>query len=270
MKLGIGTYTFMWSIGFPGAQPALPMNAFDLLRKARELGVRVVQYGPNLSLANLAANELSSLVDLAQKWGISIEIGTQGLETKNLREQLSLAKRAGCRLLRTTTEDADGLTVPVDEMRERILAVVPELEEQQVFLAIENGRVAAATLAELVRSARSAYVGITLDTVNSLAIPEGTQHVIQTLSPHVKSLHVKDFAVERLWHRMGFSVQGRATGRGQLDVPELVQALVQVNPEANAILELWAPEQATIEDTIRLENAWAEESVSYLRRYIAE
>jgi len=270
MKLGIGTYTFMWSIGFPGAEPVQPMNAFDLLGKAREFGVRLVQYGPNLSLANLGAEELSSFVDSAQKWGISIEIGTQGLETKNLREQLSLAKRAGCRLLRTTTEGANGLTVPVDEMRERILAVVPDLEEQDVFLAIENGRVAAATLAELVRSARSAHVGITLDTVNSLAISEGTQYVIETLSPHVRSLHVKDFAVERLWHRMGFSVQGRAAGRGQLDVPELLQTLGQVNPEANAILELWPPEQATLEDTIRLENSWVEESISYLRRYIAE
>jgi 3-oxoisoapionate decarboxylase len=270
MKLGIGTYTFMWSIGFPGAEPPMPMNAFDLLRKARDLGVWVVQYGPNLSLTNLTADELSSFIDLAQRWGISIEIGTQGLETQNLREQLLLAKRAGSRLLRTTTDGADGVTVPVDEMRELILAVVPDLQEQEVFLAIENGRVAAATLAELVSSARSTYVGITLDTVNSLAIPEGTHHVVKTLSPHVRSLHIKDFAVDRLWHRMGFSVEGRPAGAGQLDVPELLHSLVQFNPEANAILELWPPEQATLEDTIRLENAWVEESISYLRRYIEE
>ena len=38
MKLGIGTYTYMWSIGFPGAAPDAPMRAMGLLEKARELG----------------------------------------------------------------------------------------------------------------------------------------------------------------------------------------------------------------------------------------
>ena len=45
MKLGIGTYSYMWAIGFDGARPASPMTAMALLEKARELGVRVVQYG---------------------------------------------------------------------------------------------------------------------------------------------------------------------------------------------------------------------------------
>jgi len=29
------------------------------------------------------------------------------------------------------------------------------------------------------------------------------------------SLHVKDFAVSRAWHRMGFLVEGRPAGKGQ-------------------------------------------------------
>ena len=36
----------------------------------------------------------------------------------------------------------------------------------------------------------------------------------------------------------------------------------------NVIIELWPPEQASLEDTVRLEQQWAEKSVPYLRQYI--
>ncbi len=102
MKLGINTYTYMWSIGFKfgdcEAKPARPMSALDLLGKAHELGVRVVQVGPNLPLDKLSEAELDAFVRQAQAWGIELELGTRGLETDHLLRQLALAKRigAGC------------------------------------------------------------------------------------------------------------------------------------------------------------------------------
>ncbi len=270
MRLGIGTYAFMWSIGFPGAEPVTPMNAFDLLAKAIDLRVKVVQYGPNLPLDSLSPAELSNLLRQAKAGRITIEIGTQGLDPSHLRDQLKLAARVGSRLLRTTTEGPDGIAVSLEQMRMKIQEIVPALAEQDVFLAIENGRVSASVLADLVESANSSHVGITLDTVNSLAIPEGTEKVTDLLVKHTKCLHVKDFVVERLWHRMGFSIQGRPAGEGQLNVPELLEKILKSAPESNAILELWPPEQGSLEDTIRLENAWAAQSVSNLRRYISD
>ena len=64
MKLGIGTYTYMWSIGFPGAQPKVPIDGLGLLRKAHELGVRVVQFGPNLSLSDVSQDQLLAVMEL--------------------------------------------------------------------------------------------------------------------------------------------------------------------------------------------------------------
>ena len=47
VKLGIGTYAYMWAIGFKfgdkEARPEQPMTAFDLLRRTHELGLHVVQ-----------------------------------------------------------------------------------------------------------------------------------------------------------------------------------------------------------------------------------
>jgi len=270
VRLGIGTYAFMWSIGFAGAEPAKPMGAFDLLAKARELGVGVVQYCPNLSLDSLCEEDLLALVAQAKVWEITIEMGTQGLIACRLREQLKLAAKVGCKLLRTTTEGPDGKTPPLEEMRNCIREILPDLVAQDVSLAIENGLVPARELASLVSSAGDPHVGVTLDTVNSLAIPEGTESVTDMLLEHARSLHVKDFAVHRLWHRMGFSVEGRPAGAGQLDVPQLLERFSRASPGANAILELWPPELATLEDTIQLENAWAAESVAYLQRYFTK
>jgi hypothetical protein len=69
---------------------------------------------------------------------------------------------------------------------------------------------------------------------------------------------------------MGFSIEGRPAGSGQLNVPDLLEKLSGSCPESNAILELWPPEQNTLQETIRLEHAWASQSISYLRRYIAD
>jgi len=115
--------------------------------------------------------------------------------------------------------------------------------------------------------ARSAVV---LDTVNSLAVPEGWKDVARTLAPHTLCLHYKDFAIKRAWHMMGFICEGTPSGQGQVDTRWLLDTLKASPYDFNVIIELWPPEQASLEDTIRLEQQWAEKSVPYLRQYISQ
>lgn len=75
------------------------------------------------------------------------------------------------------------------------------------------------------RDLGSDWVGICLDTVNSLGAAEGIGVVVETLGPSVVNLHLKDFVVLRAAHMMGFSIEGRPAGRGQLDVPGSSRAL---------------------------------------------
>ena len=270
MKLGIGTYAYMWSIGFEGAQPEKPMTALDLLAKAHEFGLHVVQYGPNLSLDTLPEHELAGLLKSAKDWDIELEVGTRGLEPPHLRRQLELTKRVSSKILRTIPELDGGRIPSAEEMTACVKEILPDLQAARVKLAMENGKIPAAVLDRVLRSLASPCVGITLDTVNSLAIPEGTKEVVTTLAPHTFCLHIKEFVVKRAWHMMGFVVEGRPAGQGQLDVPWLLGVLRRAGVEANAILELWPPEQRTLQETIAIEQAWAEESISYLRRLIPE
>lgn len=266
MKLGIGTYTYMWSIGVEGAPPARPMSAFDLLDKAREFGVKVVQYGPNMKLD---PRHVDLLAASALEAGIEIELGTMGLDPAHIEAQVALCKRMNATLLRSV-DLYQGPAPAVEVLEGQLRAVLPLLESSGVRLAIENARIPAATMARALDAIGSPLIGITLDTVNSLAIPEGTEHVAATLARHTFCLHVKDFTVKRVWHMMGFVVEGTAAGQGQLDVPWLLSVLREAGVDPNAILEHWVPKQETIEATVALEQSWAVESISYLRRLIAD
>ncbi|MCW5977094.1 MAG: sugar phosphate isomerase/epimerase [Bryobacteraceae bacterium] len=270
MKLGIGTYAYMWSIGFDGARPEAPMRAMGLLAKARELGVRVVQFGPNLPLYELPASELEETLAACREWGLELEIGTRGVETAWLRRMLEFTANCGASLLRTVPELEGGRVPSRVELASRLGDVAPAFREAGMRLALENGLIPAAELDAALREVNSEFVGITLDTVNSLAIPEGTRQVAESLAKWTCCLHVKDFVMRREWHMMGFRVEGRPAGQGQLDTPWLLGALEAAGARCNAILELWPPEQASLSETVALEQRWAEESVRYLRNLIKE
>ena len=270
MKLGIGTYSYMWSIGFPGAEPERPLGALGLLEIAVRLGVRVVQFGPNLPLGALSHDARQAVLEHARANSVEIEIGTRGLETEHLRGQLELAHQAGSTLLRTVPELEGGRVASIPEIREHLLAIAPALAKARIRLAMENGRIPAQQLADLLDSLQSPWLGITLDTVNSLAIPEGTEQVVRLLARHTMCFHVKDFVVERAWHMMGFVVEGRPAGKGQMNFPWILEQLRAAGSSPNAILELWPPPQANLGATTALEQAWAQESIRWLRQYILE
>jgi len=285
VKLGINTYTYMWSIGFEGARPERPLTALGLLEKAHELGVRVVQIGPNLPLDRLPEAELDRLDRQAREWGIELELGTRGLETDHLAGQVGLCRRFGSTLLRTVPE-IGGQTPETQDIPGYLREILPLLEQagpvlspstplgvnyvEGVRLAMENGKIPAEELRGVLEEVNSPLVGIVLDSVNSLAVPEGWKHVTQVLAPYTMCLHFKDFVVKRVWHMMGFVCEGRPAGQGQLDTPWLLETLKASRYDFNVILELWPPEQKTLPETIALEQAWAKESISYLRQYVKD
>jgi sugar phosphate isomerase/epimerase len=138
-----------------------------------------------------------------------------------------------------------------------------------VVLAIENhDRFKARELADILRRIDSDQVGVCLDTVNSFGALEGPEVVVETLGPWTVNLHIKDFDIFRASHLMGFTIEGRPAGQGQLDVPWLLDELKAMGRDHNAILELWTPPEATSQETVAKEATWARESIDYLRGII--
>src|SRR5689334_8437696 len=102
MRLGIGSYTYVWAVGVPGyQQPAAPMTAEMLISRAVELGVSVVQIADNLPLERLSEYEVQRLGDLAGRENIELEVGACGIEPNELLKYLGIATRLRSKIVRT-------------------------------------------------------------------------------------------------------------------------------------------------------------------------
>ena len=265
MKLGLGSYALAWAIGVPGYPPQKPLDVFGFVRVAAQHGFAVVQIVDNLPLAELSNAELEHLKKLTRELGLEVEIGTRGIHDGNLERYLGIAEFFGSSLLRVVVDSSNHHPSP-DEVVETVRDVLSLLEHSNVTLAIENhDRFSAGTLAHIVTALDSPSVGICLDTVNSFGALEGPETVLETLGPFVVNLHVKDFAVRRAEHNMGFTIFGTPTGQGLLDVPKLVGRLQALGRDFNAILELWPAPEATVQATVAKEARWVGESAAYLK-----
>jgi sugar phosphate isomerase/epimerase len=273
MKLGIGTYCYMWAIGFKfgdrEAKPAHPMTALGLLQRAIDLDIHLVQYGPNLALGDLPERELEDLIALARQAHVEFEVGTRGLETDHLRRQVEVAKLTGSKLIRTIPE-IGGRPLEARAVPHYLEKIVPLLEQAGVKLGLENGKIPAQELAWALDQVKSPHLGVVLDMANSLAISEGWRYVTEILAPYTICLHHKEFVVQRVWYMMGFTVEGRPAGGGQVDTPWLLATLDKAGAAYNVILEVWPPEQPTVEESIALEDKWVRASIPYLRQFIVE
>jgi sugar phosphate isomerase/epimerase len=196
-------------------------------------------------------------------------VGARGLTPERLARHLELAVFFRSPILRFVI-DGPGHEPTLDETVRVIAPALPRLREAGVRLALENhDRLKAAEFREIVLRTDPEWVGICLDSVNSMGAGEGIAEVVAALAPHTLNLHLKDFAVERVPHKMGFVVTGRPAGQGQLGIPSLLHEIRSHGRCQSAILELWTPPASTLEETIAREAAWADESLRFLRPFFA-
>jgi sugar phosphate isomerase/epimerase len=261
MRLGIGSWTFPWAIGVPGyPQPKQPLNALDLLEMAKELDVDIVQICDNYALHERDASELTAIREAAGEMGILVEVGTRGVETAHLLRYLEIAGILGSSSVRTIIDDPDAPYL------DWIKRAIPEYEATGVAIALENNeRLSPESFAELMRAVDNPYLGMTLDTVNTLGRLARIEEVVETLAPYAINLHYKDYDIVRVDHRMGFSVIGRPAGEGRVDSAWLFGQFAQAGRDPDVILELWPPFLATIEETIANEAEWAIRSIRFLK-----
>ena len=264
MILGLSSYTFGWAVGVPGHRPALPLDEHGLLDKCREFDVKLLQIGDNLPLHTFDEARLNRFAERAARDGVQLEVGARGLTLANVEAYAAIARRLGAKLIRFVIDDVDYHPTPPTKISMVLRQCVPLLTGLR--LGIENhDRFPAATLREMIESVGSDRIGACLDTANSLGAGEGLDSVLRELGPHTVNLHIKDFTVTRVPHLMGFTVAGRPAGGGMLDVPRLLQFLATFDRCQTAALELWTPPESDIELTVAKEEAWAAQSLAYLK-----
>jgi L-ribulose-5-phosphate 3-epimerase UlaE len=98
---------------------------------------------------------------------------------------------------------------------------------------------------------------------------EGFEEVSRILLPYTINLHIKDFTIRRVPHKMGIIIEGSPAGKGMLNIKDTVESLNKYKICLSAILELWTPPESNIEDTVIKENKWASESITFLKTIIS-
>lgn len=246
--------------------PSAPMNEVDLVNKTVAAGLHCLQIGDNLPLHTLSQERLDHLKSLIIKHNIRLEIGARKLTREHLNRYIQLAEFFHSPLLRFVV---DGYQYEPDDST--IIHIIddslPTLKKNHLILGIENhDRFKATELASIMDAIADDQVGICLDCVNSLGAGEGLDWVSKVLIPYTVNLHIKDFKIQRLAHNMGFKVTGVPTGKGMTNVPGLLDQLSRHARCKSAVLEQWVVPEENIDDTVRKENEWADESLRYLKQ----
>lgn len=267
MQLGLSTYSLPWAIGLQHFG-ALPDAALALLQMAHNYQIQVVQFGDNLPLHQLAHEDLKKLEQTAAGLNVRMEVGARGLKPDHLCQYLSIAQQFRSPFLRIVV-DEEGYEPSVSEVITILKNLLPPFQEAGVVLALENhDRFPAAIIKEIIEKTDPVWVGVCLDTANSLGANEGTGEVVRMLAPYTVNLHVKDIAIRRVKTKMGFLVEGCAAGSGMLDIPKIIDQLKPFGRCNTATLEVWSNAAQTPQQTIEQEGAWVAQSIVYLKNIL--
>jgi len=268
MRLGISSFTFPWAIGGIDKDHPISMTALELLDKAHAYGADVLQIADNLPIGHLSNDELKKLRAAADALGIALEVGTRGIATSNIARFLEIAAILGSPILRIVIDTKDHEPT-MDEINSLLAPFADQFRKLNIRLAIENhDRLTCAQFNEIIDRLGDDWVGICLDTVNSLGAVEAPNTVVPALAPRAINVHMKDFEIVRSNGQMGFTVQGTTLGQGRLDVQSVIAAVGGSNRDITSVIELWTPRQSSYEETVSLEESWAAQSVKFLRASI--
>ena len=186
----------------------------------------------------------------ADQYGMFVE-GQGSLPAKEsdlprFESEVRAVKEAGADVLRTamlggrryeTLDSAEAFEQFTRRSRQSLTLAEPVLKRHGVRLAIENHKdYRVLELLDLVKRIGSQYVGVCVDTGNSIALLEEPMAVVEALAPWAVSVHLKDMAVKE--YEEGFLLSEVPLGDGFLDLKAMVSTLRRAAPKARFSLEM--------------------------------
>ncbi|MFK4853522.1 sugar phosphate isomerase/epimerase family protein [Microbacterium sp. ZW T6_19] len=260
--IGLGTYSYFWQHSDRVPEPLTLIGAFEDTRAQGVDLFQICDYGP---LEWMSAAELRNAASAASALGLTIELGTKGVEPEHLRQLLELAEVFDARLVRSMLYGPESRPT-LDEAENWLRGSIRSFESAGIDLALETyEQVGTADLVGLVERVGSERLGICLDPANVVARLEQPRTCVELAAPFVKNVHVKDFAFARQDGWVGFTYSGAAMGTGLHDYPHLLTTIRPREREINEIVEHWLPWQGDAETTIRTEREWTRITLEHLR-----
>jgi sugar phosphate isomerase/epimerase len=159
--------------------------------------------------------------------------------------EIVVAKEAGVNVFRSAMggrryEDfdnrSDWLNLKKNTLK-RIQLAEPVVRKHQVRLAVENHKDwQVADLVEFMQGMSSDYIGVTIDTGNSISLLEHPDDTVNGLARYGFTTHIKDMGVRE--YEDGFLLSEVPLGQGFLNMESILQTIEKRNPEIRFCLEM--------------------------------
>ena len=215
-----------------------------------EAAAKIGAAGMQTKVSGLDAMSLAKFRDAAERHGMYVE-GTIGLpkddaDVARFQAEVVSTKQAGATVLRTVSmsgrryevfSSAEQFRQFVDQSWKSLTLAEPIAAKQRVKLAVENHKDwRMDEMLGWLKRLSSEFVGVCLDTGNSVALLEEPHAVVETFAPWTFTTHFKDMAVAE--SDDGFLLSEVPLGEGFLDLKRIVATLRKSQPDVRLNLEM--------------------------------
>ncbi len=176
----------------------------------------------------------------------SIALPRDKADVARFTAEVQTVKRCGAQVFRTVFmngrryevfDSAEAFRKFHAQSRQALALARPIVEKHEIRMAVENHKdLRAPELLAVIKECDSPFVGICLDTGNSIALLETPRQTVEMLAPHVFTTHIKDMGVQE--YADGFLLAEVPLGSGFLDLPALIAPLRRARPELRLNLEM--------------------------------
>lgn len=222
MPVGVCAYSF--NTGY---------DAFELMDMAVEHGLVGVEFPPDDCLPDLSPASLERARVRAEENGLFVVADGGQVEGEMLRRLIPAAAGLGASTLRVVMSGVLGgdrrplsgrWNAHLAGCRDILREALPLAEEHGVTIAVENHSDATShDMRWLCEELDSAYIGITLDVGNVLAVCEEPFGYTERLLPYLRHVHLKDYTIHP--SDEGYRIARCSLGRGVVDYPGLLSLI---------------------------------------------
>ncbi|HXG48273.1 MAG TPA: TIM barrel protein [Methylomirabilota bacterium] len=247
-RLGIGMHSYgtHWQEGARGTPGSGFRGPMDFLRHARALGAGGIQ----VAIGHQPEDALRELRSATAETGLYLEaqaaLPADEADVARFEREVRCARAAGADVMRTALlsgrryETFRTLAAfrEFEQRCARSLALAePILRRHRLRLALENHKDwLVPELLGWMRRFSSEWLGICVDTGNSLALLEDPLEVVEAYAPFAASTHLKDMAMGHCDD--GFLLAEVPLGRGCLDLRRIVATVERANPRIRWNIEM--------------------------------
>ena len=222
MSVGVCAYSF--NTGY---------DAFQLMDMAVEHGLGGVEFPAEDCLPDLSLASLERARARAEESGLFVVADGGQVEGEMLRRLIPAAAALGAPTLRMVMSGVLGgdrrplsgrWSAHLAGCRDILCEALPLAEEHGVVISVENHSDATShDMRWLCEELNSAYIGITLDVGNVLAVCEEPFGYTERLLPYLRHVHLKDYTIHP--SDEGYRIARCSLGSGVVDYPGLLSLI---------------------------------------------